>query len=119
MDKLAAIALRIVLGFSVVSAAPAQAAPTPPAGGHAKIWKEKHPRRAQVSNRLDNQNARIKAKRKSGEITAKQAAKLHREDKSLRKEHRAMALRNGGHITKKKQKTLNQQENAISKQIGK
>jgi len=82
-------------------------------------WEKAHPRRDQVNDRLQRQNARIHQERKEGELTAGQASKLHREDRQIRGEERAMASQNGGHITKQEQKTLNQQENAVSKQIGK
>ena len=82
-------------------------------------WKKDHPRRAEVNSRLNNQNQRINKEVKSGEITKGQAVKLHKEDRQIRKEERAMASQNGGHITKQEQKTLNQQENAVSRQIGK
>jgi methionine-rich copper-binding protein CopC len=82
-------------------------------------WEKNHPRREQVNNRLANQNKRIHQEVKEGEMSKAQAAKLHREDRQVRNEERAMASQNGGHITRQQQKTLNQQENAISKQIGK
>lgn len=82
-------------------------------------WKQDHPRRAEVNNRLANQNKRINQEVKEGEISKGQAAKLHREDRQVRQEERAMASQNGGHITKQEQRTLNQQENGISRQIGK
>lgn len=82
-------------------------------------WKQNHPRRAQVNSRLNNQNNRIKAERKEGEISKGQAAQLHHEDHQIRGEERAMASQNGGHITKQEQRTLNQQENKVSEQIGK
>ena len=82
-------------------------------------WQKDHPRRTQVNKRLDNQNKRINQEVKEGEITKGQAAKLHKEDRQIRKEERIMAGQNGGHITKQEQRTLNQQENAVSRQIGK
>ena len=82
-------------------------------------WEKNHPRRDQVNDRLANQNMRIHNEVKEGELTKGQAAKLHKEDRQIRKEERLMASQNGGHITKLEQKTLNQQENAVSKQIGK
>jgi CRISPR/Cas system-associated endoribonuclease Cas2 len=82
-------------------------------------WQKDHPRRTEVNKRLANQNQRIKKEVKEGEMTKGQAAKLHKEDRQIRKEERSMASQNGGHITKQEQKTLNQQENAVSKQIGK
>jgi hypothetical protein len=82
-------------------------------------WQKDHPRRTEVNKRLANQNQRIKKEVKGGEMTKAQAAKLHKEDRQIRKEERSMASQNGGHITKQEQKTLNQQENQVSRQIGK
>ena len=104
------VALLVAALFLGVSSAQALAADN---------WKKDHPRRAQVNSRLNNQNARIKQEVKSGQISKAQAAKLHKEDRQIRKEERSMASQNGGHITKQEQRTLNQQENAVSRQIGK
>lgn len=82
-------------------------------------WEKHHSRREQVNNRLENQNDRIAHEVKEGELTKTQARKLHREDRQIRGEERAMASQDGGHITKSEQTVLNQQENAVSKQIGK
>ena len=81
-------------------------------------WAKDHPRRAEVNQRLKNQDKRIHNEVKSGEISKQQAGKLHREDRQIRKEERAMASQDGGHITKQEQRTLNQQENGVSRQIG-
>jgi hypothetical protein len=88
------------------------------AGAAEGQWNKNHPRRAEVNGRLVNQNKRINQERKEGEISGRQAAKLHREDYQIRQEERDMARQNGGHITKQEQRTLNQQENAVSRQIG-
>jgi hypothetical protein len=82
-------------------------------------WEKNHPRRDQVNDRLANQDKRIHQEVKEGEMSKAKAARLHKEDRQVRKEERVMASQNGGHITKQEQKTLNRQENAISKQIGK
>jgi uncharacterized membrane protein len=82
-------------------------------------WQKAHPRRAEVNGRLANQDKRIHNEVKSGQITKTQAQSMHKEDRQIRGEERAMASQNGGHITKQEQKTLNQQENGVSKQIGK
>ena len=82
-------------------------------------WQKNHPRRTEVNARLANQNKRIHQEVKEGEMSKAQAAKLHKEDRQIRKEERMMASQNGGHITKSEQKVLNQQENQVSKQIGK
>ena len=82
-------------------------------------WEKNHPRRDQVNDRLANQDKRIHQEVKEGEMSKAKAARLHKEDRQVRKEERVMASQNGGHITRKEQKTLNHQENAIGKQIGK
>ncbi len=82
-------------------------------------WAKDHPRRAEVNKRLANQNRRINAEVKEGEMGKGQAAKMKAEDRQIRKEERAMASQNGGHITKQEQRTLNQQENKVSREIGK
>lgn len=109
-SRIAAFAL--VVGLTGAVASTAMAAPD-------TTWQKNHPRREQVNQRLANQNARIKAEVKEGELTPSQAAALHRKDRQIRREERLMASQNGGHITKQEQRTLNQQENALSKQIGK
>ena len=81
-------------------------------------WQKAHPRREQVNARLANQNRRIHQEVKEGDLSKAQAASLHKDDRQIRSEERAMASQNGGHITKAEQKVLNQQENAVSKQIG-
>lgn len=97
-----------LLGLSVM-AMPAHAAD--------KQWKKEHPRRAEVNKRLNNQNRRIKEGVKSGKLTKDQAKDLHKQDRAIRKEERAMAAQHGGHITKAEKKALNQQENGVSKEI--
>jgi len=82
-------------------------------------WDKDHPRRAEVNQRLANQNARINKEVKEGEMSRAKAAKLHKEDHQIRQEERDMASQNHGHITKQEQVTLNQQENAVGRQIGK
>ena len=82
-------------------------------------FQKTHPRREQVNERLANQNKRIKHEVKEGDMSKAKAAKLHKEDRQIRREERLMAAQNGGHITKQEQRTLNQQENKVSAQIGK
>ncbi len=105
-----------VLGTVMTSFAGAGAMAQTPAETQ---WQKDHPRRTEVNARLANQNKRINNEVKSGEITKAQGAQLHKNDRQIRKEERAMASQNGGHITKTEQKALNQQENANSKKIGK
>jgi len=77
-----------------------------------------HPRREEVNNRIHNQDKRIHREVKEGDMTKAQAARLHRKDRHIRKEERAMAAKHGGHITKAEKRKLNRQENNVSKKIG-
>jgi hypothetical protein len=81
-------------------------------------WEQNHPRRAQVNDRLQNQNRRIDHEVREGEIGRARAARLHRDDRQIRHEERIMASQDGGHITRLEQRTLNQQENRVSREIG-
>ena len=81
-------------------------------------WARKHPRRDQVNDRLMNQNKRIKDEVKEGDMTKAQAARLHRQDHSVRMEERRMARKNDGHLTKEEQERLNKRENNLNKKIG-
>ena len=105
--RLIAVAATALLGSAVATSAFAET-----------HWEKTHPRRDQVNDRLANQNKRIHQEVKEGEMSKGQAAKLHKEDRQIRKEERLMAAQNNGHITKQEQRTLNAQENAVSKQIG-
>ncbi len=82
------------------------------------FWQFHHPRRAEVNERLANQNFRIDREVREGELAPWQARRLHREDFAIRHEERAMASFNGGHITRGEQRALNHQENVISRRIG-
>jgi len=81
-------------------------------------WSQTHPRRDQVNDRLGYQGARIHQEVREGELTHSQAASLHRQDYTIRREERLMASQNGGHITRSEQRVLNQQENVASREIG-
>ena len=102
----ATIALAVVLG---AGAAPASR------GGH---WETTHPRRAEVTERLAHQRAAIRRERVAGEITVGEARRLHRADRAIRAEERAMARRHDGHITQAEQRVLNQRERVIDERIG-
>jgi len=84
----------------------------------ASTWNQRHPRRAEVTHRLANQNRRINRELREGEISRGQARRLHGEDRFVRREERFMASQHHGHITRAEQRALNQQENGISRQIG-
>ncbi|WP_175959283.1 hypothetical protein [Burkholderia pyrrocinia] len=81
-------------------------------------WQHAHPRREEVNRRLANQNRRIHHEVKEGEMSHAQAARLHRDDRKIRREERDMAVQDRGHITKSEQRVLNRQENTVGNKIG-
>lgn len=91
------------------------------AGSFANEGKfdQTHPRRAEVNHRLNNQDKRIHNEVKEGDMSKGKAARMHKKDRHIRHEERAMASRDGGHISKQDQAKLNRQENSVSQQIGK
>lgn len=76
-----------------------------------------HPRRAEVNQRLKNQDHRINQKMRKGDISRRQASHMHRRDHRIRQEERRMAYRHGGHITRHEQNRLNHQENRMNRRI--
>jgi len=80
-------------------------------------WDANHPRRAEVNDRLANQNRRVDNGVANGKLTPGQANQIHREDHAIRNEERADAAAHGGHITKPEQRQINRQENHVSRQI--
>jgi len=77
-----------------------------------------HPRRDEVNNRLKNQDKRIHREVKEGDMSRAKAARLHKQDRHIRKEERKMAAKHGGHLAKQEKRKLNHQENNVSKKIG-
>lgn len=76
-----------------------------------------HPRRLEVNGRLFNQERRINAGVRNGQLTHQEAHQLRADDRGIYREERQMAKLDNGHITRADQKALNQQENATSKAI--
>jgi hypothetical protein len=80
-------------------------------------FAKNHPRRHEVNQRLHNQDRRINHKMKDGDITRRQAERMHHRDHQIRHEERRMAYRHNGHITKHEQYRLNRQENRMNRRI--
>ncbi|BBO99436.1 hypothetical protein [Sulfuriferula nivalis] len=104
-----AVLITVLTGFIAATATSAMA---------ESNFEKTHPRRDQVNDRVHNQDKRINKEVKEGDMSKREANKLHKDDHQIRQEERDMAHQDGGHITKQDQKTLNQQENGVSKQIG-
>ncbi len=96
----------LALAFGGVSAASAQ------------DFAQTHPARAEVNQRLNNQDARIHAERASGAIGPAKAARLHAADHRVRAEERRYAANHNGRISRAEKVRLNRQENRISHRIG-
>lgn len=80
-------------------------------------FKNNHPRRAEVNQRLRNQDRRIHNKFKHGDISRHQAYRMHQRDHNIRKHERVMAYRHNGHITRHEQYRLNHRENRLNHRI--
>ena len=93
------------LGSVAFAASPAAARFTP------------HPRRTEVNGRLFNQERRINAGVRDGQLTRTEAHALRKDDRGVYREKSQMAKLDGGRITKADQRALNQQETAVSKDI--
>jgi len=80
-------------------------------------WQKDHPRQDEVNDRLQNQDQRIDQGVKSGELTPREARKLHREDHAIRREEHRYAKHHHGGLSKEEQQKLNREENGVSRQI--
>jgi hypothetical protein len=76
-----------------------------------------HPRVNEVNQRLENQQDRIDAGVKDGQITPKAAAADEKRDANIAKTEAKDEAKNGGHLTKKEQRHLNKRLNHNSKKI--
>jgi hypothetical protein len=88
----------------------------PPAHADDSFAK-KHPRRAEVLRRDRNLYRRTERAERSGKITEKQADRLEREERGIRRQEQAEARANGGYITKAEQRQLNREENGVQRQL--
>jgi len=87
------------------------------AGASAGTWQNNHPRRVEVNHRLAHQDTRIDRNLRDGNISHRQAAALHREDRMIRVRERRDAAMHGGHLTRGEQARLNHQEHRVSGRI--
>ncbi len=81
-------------------------------------FERNHPRRDQVNDRLATQNHRIPQQVKEGQLNRRQARRLHRGDRRIRREERRFARHHHGVISRAEQERLNRQENHLSRRIG-
>jgi hypothetical protein len=84
----------------------------------AQDFAQTHPRRAEVNQRLENQDRRIDAERASGAITPAKAHRLHTADRRIRVNERHYAMNHRGRISRTEQARLNHREDKVSHRIG-
>lgn len=70
-----------------------------------------------VDARMANQQKRIGQGLESGQLTAKEGAKLENKEAAVRKEIHTDRQANGGKLTSAEKTQINQQQNKLSKQI--
>jgi hypothetical protein len=70
-----------------------------------------------VKKRAENQQDRIAQGVKSGQLTAKETARLETKESRLNQEVRDMRAVNGGKLTGKEKAAVNQQQNTLSRDI--
>jgi hypothetical protein len=104
--KLLIAAAGLALALGGVSAASAQ------------DFAQTHPRRAEVNQRLNNQDARIQNAQATGAISPAKAARLHAADHRTRVRGRQYAANHNGHISRAEQRRLNHRETRTSQRIG-
>jgi hypothetical protein len=75
--------------------------------------------KSQEGKRALNQQQRIAAGEKSGNLTAGQASHLEGQENAINKEVAQDRQANGGHMTQQEKNQVNQQQNKLSKQIHK
>lgn len=99
----------LVSALFASGAAMAQAAPQTSVPGH--------PRVNEVNNRLENQQDRIQAGVKDGQLNAKQATRDETRDNNIAARESADEAKHHGHLTKKEKRNLNKSLNRDSHQI--
>jgi hypothetical protein len=103
------IALAAVLALGISGAAMAQTTDDTNVPGH--------PRVNEVDQRLQNQQNRVDAGVKDGQINAKQEARDNAVDARVAGQESRDEAKNGGHLTKGEQKQMNKELNKNSKHI--
>ena len=76
-----------------------------------------HPRVNEVNNRLENQQDRIQAGVKDGQLNAKQATRDETRDNNIAARESADQAKHNGHLTRREQRNLNKSLNKDSRNI--
>lgn len=80
-------------------------------------WDRHHPRQDEVFDRIHNQDHRIRADYRDGEIGRWREHRLLARDNRIGREDRFFSRVNGGYITRGEQRYMNRQENVTGAHI--
>jgi len=86
--------------------------------GAASAEPLQHPRRAEITARVDHQESRIHDGLRDGKLTVKQAHRLHHKDALVMRHEQRDAKWHGGHISHGEQHALNHRLDHLSRHIG-
>ena len=81
-----------------------------------QINAKKHPRRAEVVDRAQNEKRKNEAAEENGQISRRQEEKLNRQDNRIERQEQRDAAEHGGKITKREQAQLNREENKVNRE---
>jgi hypothetical protein len=70
-----------------------------------------------IKNRKERQQDRIAQGVRSGQLTARETARLERKESALNREERNMRKIDGGKLTPQDRRTINRQQNRLSRNI--
>jgi hypothetical protein len=87
------------------------------AGTGALSFGQDAPKEGKIKQRKEKQQQRIANGVKSGELNAKEAARIERNESKINKEVRQDRKENGGKLTNKEKAKVNRQQNRVSKEI--
>ncbi len=79
-------------------------------------FAKKHPRRAEVRKRVNNQHSKNNGAVANGQISQQQANKLNRQDNRIGAQEHRQEEANGGHLTKAEQRRDNRELNKVNRE---
>ena len=85
--------------------------------GTATISFAQDTKEGKIKQRKEKQQQRIANGVKSGELNAKETARIERNESKINKEVRRDRKENGGNLTNKEKAKVNRQQNRVSKEI--
>jgi len=105
----------VALSGLLAAAGFAQNPDTPDAG--PGVYEPAHPRVNQVDRREQRQQHRIAEGVGSGQLTAREAARLQRQQQHIANQQRRDMAMHEGHLTRREQIQLNREQNHASRNI--